>query len=182
MKSTFVAFASLIFINGAQSSDHPIKNFLQIPYSFESATGISQKTPDIAGYYSNQKGKLPQKGFLSEINVPGVLTQMSYGSLFCEKLILSDSKLAPTARWVHKQIDFGQKASDWADAKILSVLQEYSEIFWQRDLEADELGIFRTEFSALRSTFPNNVASNQPLLTSICSVFAGSLNFLILVN
>jgi hypothetical protein len=165
---------------GANASDIPIKNFLQIPYALESATGISAKTPDILSYYSNQKGKFPLRGELNEITVPEVLSQMSYASYFCEKMIVSDINLPAAQRWVHKSFDFTKKPSDWSDAQTMSVFTDYAEIFWQRSLDSEEIDILKTEVRAMRANFPNEAASNKGLLTSVCSAMAGSFAFILL--
>jgi len=164
----------------AQAVEYPIKNFLQIPYSLESATGISQKIPEFVMFYNNHKSKLPQKGELNEITVPGVLTQLSYGSLFCQELVTSDSKFSPAGRWVHRQIDFTRKASEWSDANLVSLFSEYAEIFWQRSLEQEEVKILLEEGRSLWSAFPDQASSNLIYLTTLCSVFAGSFSFLVL--
>ncbi len=179
MKFFFLALTTLVF-QQAQAVEYPVKNFLQIPYSLESSTGVSQKTPEILNYYNNQKGKFPQKGEMIEISVPGVLSQLSYGSLFCQKLVSNDSKLAPAGRWVHKEVDFTKKASTWSDSLYVSIFREYAEIFWQRSIETDELNILAEESKLLRATYPDTTEAVQPFLTSLCSVFAGSFSFLIL--
>lgn len=162
------------------ASDIPIKNFLQIPYALESATGISAKTPDILTYYSNQKGKFPLRGEMNEITVPEVLSQMSYASYFCEKMIMTDMNLPAAQRWVHKGFDFNVKPANWSDAQIMSVFVDYAEIFWQRNLDSDEIDILKTEVRAMRANFPNEVASNKGLLTSVCSAMAGTFAFILL--
>ncbi len=175
-------FLAVLLLAGwaAQASNIPIKNFLQIPYALESATGVSAKTPDILTYYSNQKGKFPLRGELNEITVPEVLSQMSYASYFCSKMIATDANLPAAQRWVHKGFDFTVKPNNWSDAQIMSVFSDYAEIFWQRNLDSDEIDILKTEVREMKKNFPNETASNAGLLTSVCAAMAGSFAFILL--
>ena len=163
----------------ALSQANVIKNFRDLPFSYEAVTGVSSKYPEIAQSYNNMYTKFPKYGQLSELSTVFIVSNMAYSSTFCVRMIENDSKLPSDKRWAHYNIDFGGTLSGMSETVKASVIEEYADLFWQRMPDENERAILAQGFQDLASTFPNENKSVKPVLLGVCQMFSNSIAFLL---
>jgi hypothetical protein len=150
----------------------------QLPATLESITNVSSREPDIEKYFADKRDAFPKIGVLDEVSVAQLSGQLSYAGLYCRKMIERDSGKAPADRWAHAAITFGSAPSDWPPDALDKQLDQYAQMFWQREVDADERALLRGFAADLVAELPREPASSVALLTSLCGIYATSFRAL----
>lgn len=156
-----------------------LKNFREVNAFFANATGISPTQNDIKSAYAGAKARLPLRGQVSEFSSPAVLASIELGGAYCLALINKDKNTAAANRRAHRAIDFTKKPADLKDEDLKSTVEIYANMFWERDLSADEEAAFQSAFTNLKKSSPATAAGTSQLLTVLCNQVATSLEALI---
>jgi hypothetical protein len=155
-----------------------IQNVLQIPPGLQDITNVSSREDNILNYYMERRQSFPKAGVLIEVTQPFLTSLVSYSGLYCEKMIQRDAVLAAHQRWAHQSILFDKPPQQWTQASIDAQLHQYAEMFWQRDLTAEEYALMNDLTHQLSTDLPNKLESDTLLLMSVCAVFGSSFSFL----
>jgi len=182
-KIYYLMFTSFYFllntsIINANSQNIYIKNFRELPMSLEHATGVSRFYADIFNFYNRNSNTFPQFGIFDELGSDFLFVNTSYASLFCNRMILSDKNKTPANRWIHTLLDFNQNPNQVPNDILIFTLNEYSQIFYQRDLEENEKNYFIELYKELPKHIEQSPLSTHLLWLGICTTFGTSFDFL----
>ncbi len=149
-----------------------VKNFRQIAASFYSATGVSMNDPDVAAFVKKTETRLPQVGEIEEISSPAILAITQLAGIFCEKMIATDAAIPLGGRrHTHSQVDFERPARLFTREVKESVVREYADLFWNREVTEEEQ-------ASLLSTFDTVAPGADTLRTLkiLCTTMASSVD------
>jgi len=163
----------------AQQSEVPIKNFREWPYALESVTNVSRNRDDLKRFYQRVITTYPKRGTLDELNLDFLFSNFGYSSFFCRRMILSDSETRPENRWLHSNFDFLKAPQEQAMSSWHQVMDEYSRLFWARELRAEERVILIEMVENLLGDFLVRQQSNVDVLLGVCVAFSNSFEFVL---
>lgn len=163
----------------AVAADVRIKNFRELPLSLEAVTGTSYKGTEIRSFHQARATQFPQYGQLSELGSTFLMAELSYSALFCEAMVVKDSKLSPDKRYAHKNIDFTKGHKQLTSSLQQELIEDYAGMFWGRSLDADEVTILNQLVDDLKAEHPDTAESLRVILIQVCAVYGSSFDFLL---
>ncbi len=182
----WIFILSLLLIEPLQAAAaHPknisptiaLKNYRELFGALSAATRVDPTLPEIASYYAQVQAQLPRSGNLVEFNSQSLIASIGLGSVFCKRVIYQDAELNVPKSGLNQGIDFMKPASKVTDAKLATLVKNYSNAFLQRDPTSAETtslsNLFKTQ--ALADT---TAAGTRNAVLSVCTGIAGSFEFL----
>jgi hypothetical protein len=154
-----------------------LKNFNELPYSYQEVTGISYINPDINNFWSVNKTKLLKTGNITEFDSASLHAMYGLASFFCRERINTDSQISNDKRLIHKNIPLEKNFITWSDTEVNFLLSTYSQHFWLRELSADEQVFFKKLTKQLNSHA--EFEETAKTLMAICSTFLTAPEFLL---
>ena len=154
-----------------------LKNFRELYESLQVVTGIQAFSfPKISKTYEAVYETLPALGQVKEFSPSMHWALLRLVSEFCAERIKQDSILTPPNRWFHKQIQF-DKAPDKQNEALITTINEYSEVFWQRSLKIKEKEVLQNYLIETIKELNSSSESLPSLLISTCTLFGFSPDF-----
>jgi len=170
-------FILSVFFSLSVRADVRLLNHLELPLTMETSTSVFSRGSEVRKIYDEHINVIPKKGDMSEFSTAYLNFQTKYAASFCGSMIQKDKNKSPVDRWVHQKIDFTKAVVDLTEDEYFYLLEEYAEIFWQRQLSLNEANVFKNQFSMFKTFFQGQGQMDQFLLMN-CITFAGSFAFL----
>lgn len=162
----------------SQTNDYRVNTVFDLPYLLESVTGVNQKETLIRTYFNNNKSKMPHQGSPYELTANFIMAQMTYSSLFCEKMIQNDQSKPPEQRWATKSVDYLKAPQQWIGQPLNDLFSDFSVLFWGRPLDPSERQIMLEEWLDFLTEVPATPQSGPVALAGLCSIYLSSPDFL----
>lgn len=158
-----------------------LKMYYQVSSSLEAATGVASERTEIREYFFNRVNQLPQLGEWKELTAQSEIGTVGLAALYCKKMIEKDeAESTPSRRWTHQSVLFDRSVDEGLlPASILDeVLKDYALLFWQRELTREEHLELTAFVHDSAASFKNDPQAIQKTLLMLCSVYAGSFDFI----
>jgi len=176
----FLAAAVAAASTPARANGLAVKNFRQVFDSLAVSTGVSPSDQAINDFYAQSYSRLPMTGSVTEVNSPALLTLTGLSGMFCNKMVVADSKLASAARRAHQAVDFTQGPAGLSSAIRQQTIEAYFGLFLSRSPSKEELAVIDGELDELAQNLGTKPADTLTALTAACTTVASSLDSLIL--
>ncbi len=177
MKNTLVAF--FVFCTASQllAQSLGLRDVNSTPYALESSTSVSRLEPTVRLMFNNMKGTFPKKGDLFELNDSYIVALTSYAGEFCKLMISRDMAKTPDKRWAHASVDFNIPPHNWTLENVNTLLNKYSELFWQRAVTNEEREVLQTGMGDLLTELPQTNKSSEGALLALCGIYISAPGF-----
>ncbi len=155
-----------------------LKNFREIIFSLEDATGISSKTPEVQAIYKKVFSRLPVNGDVEELGSPTVLALVELSGSFCNQLVAREAGKASNQRKFFLFVDFAKGPDQFKSSLWPLTVKEMTNAFWQRDPMGAEMDVFTSVLESVLKENPTDATKTPQALQSACVQAASSLAFL----
>jgi hypothetical protein len=156
-----------------------LHDFRELSAHYGNALQIPPVSNNITIVLAQVAPNLPQTYETSNFSETSVLASSALGAVYCFEFIVKESRLAPDARLIYRDIDFNAPPNAISPIIGAEVIGRFSQLFWGRDITESEL-VTMTDVSAkIMNELPMVVSSTKLYLRYQCTIMASALDSLI---